>query len=46
MRSQQEPNNTYQILDIEVRCEYFVTGDKFSISWLKTKLEKEGFELL
>ena len=31
---------------LEVPCEYFFTGDKFSISWLKTKLEKEGFELI
>ena len=31
---------------LEVPCEYFFTGDKFSISWLKTKLEKEGFELV
>ena len=31
---------------LEVPCEYFFKGDKFSISWLKTKLEKEGFELI
>ena len=24
---------------LEVPCEYFFTGDKVSISWLKTKLE-------
>ena len=31
---------------LAVPCEYFFTGDKFSISRLKTKLEKEGFELI
>ena len=29
---------------LEVPCEYHFTGDKFSITWLETKLQKEGFE--
>ena len=31
---------------LEVPCGYFFMGDKFSISWLKTKLQKKGFELI
>jgi len=29
---------------LEVPCEYHFAGDKFSITWLETKLQKEGFE--
>ena len=28
---------------LEVPCEYKFTGDKFSIAWLESKLDKEGF---
>ena len=30
---------------LEVPCKYHFTGDKFSIAWLTSKLENEGFEL-
>jgi len=28
---------------LEIPCEYSFTGDKFSIQWLKSKLEEQGF---
>ena len=28
---------------MEIPCEYQFPGDQFSVSWLKTKLSKEGF---
>ena len=30
---------------LEVPCEYLFAGDKFSIAWLESKLDKEGFEI-
>ena len=30
--------------DLEILCEYQFMGDAFSISWLKEKLQKEGFD--
>ena len=29
---------------LEIPCEYQFMGDAFSISWLKEKLQKEGFD--
>ena len=29
---------------LEIACEYQFMGDAFSISWLKEKLQKEGFD--
>lgn len=29
---------------LEIPCEFHFTGDAFSISWLKAKLKKEGFD--
>lgn len=29
---------------LELPCEYFFSGDKFSCEWLKKKLAKEGFD--
>ena len=29
---------------LEILCEYQFMGDAFSISWLKEKLQKEGFD--
>ena len=29
---------------LETPCEFHFTGDAFSISWLKAKLKKEGFD--
>ena len=29
---------------LELPCEYFFYGDKFSCEWLKKKLAKEGFD--
>lgn len=28
---------------LEIPCEYCFTGDEFSIQWLKSKLEEQGF---
>ena len=28
---------------LEISCEYCFTGDEFSIQWLKSKLEEQGF---
>ena len=30
---------------LEIPCEYQFMGDAFSISWLKEKLQKEGFDV-
>ena len=29
---------------LQIPCEYHFMGDVFSISWLKEKLQKEGFD--
>lgn len=30
---------------LDIPCKYHFTGDKISIAWLESKLDKEGFEL-